>query len=327
MADLSQYLDMPDAMLQQYFPSADIAALKEQIRKGLSGQTSEANAKPVTQTIKTDPITGEQTMTISGSPQDLSSANPYTPTVSAPVVPTQTAPQVQPPQPAPQPPQPVQPVQPVNPVEAYNRYTQQMESGANPNIGYHDPNKSTAYGAYGITQPQYQEIQRANPQFAGRDISTLTPQEQTQANTTSRDVYAQQLQAKGVEPTEGNLRLAHFLGAGGARQFLNNGTISPEAAAANGGEDRVRQIAMQRLNGPVAPGQMRSPMIAGTPSSDVALTPTEQAIARMSQTPGYNPNAVIKDIKVTKEGLFGNPRRYTVTYNNNFDEIFSCSMN
>jgi hypothetical protein len=37
----------------------------------------------------------------------------------------------------------------------------------------------------------------------------------------------------------------------------------------------------------------------------------------LASIPGYNPNAVIKDIKVTKEGLFGNPRRYTVTYNNN----------
>ena len=48
-----------------------------------------ANAKPVTQTIKTNPVTGEQTMTVSGSPQDLSAANPLTPTVSpvAPVAP------------------------------------------------------------------------------------------------------------------------------------------------------------------------------------------------------------------------------------------------
>lgn len=37
----------------------------------------------------------------------------------------------------------------------------------------------------------------------------------------------------------------------------------------------------------------------------------------LASIPGYNPNAVIKDIKVTKEGLFGKPRRYTVTYNNN----------
>ena len=44
----------------------------------------EGNVKPVTQTIKTDPVTGQQTMTISGSPQDLSAANPFTPTVSGP---------------------------------------------------------------------------------------------------------------------------------------------------------------------------------------------------------------------------------------------------
>lgn len=37
----------------------------------------------------------------------------------------------------------------------------------------------------------------------------------------------------------------------------------------------------------------------------------------LASIPGYNPNAVVKDIKVTKEGLFGKPRRYTVTYNNN----------
>ena len=46
------------------------------------------NARPVTQTIKTDPITGEQTMTIKGSPYDLSAANPLTPTVAQPVAPT-----------------------------------------------------------------------------------------------------------------------------------------------------------------------------------------------------------------------------------------------
>ena len=44
----------------------------------------EGNVKPVTQTIKTDPRTGQQTMTISGSPQDLSVANPFTPTVMGP---------------------------------------------------------------------------------------------------------------------------------------------------------------------------------------------------------------------------------------------------
>jgi len=41
-----------------------------------------AEATPVTQTIKTNPVTGEQEMTIKGNVRDLSAANPLTPTVS-----------------------------------------------------------------------------------------------------------------------------------------------------------------------------------------------------------------------------------------------------
>ena len=57
-----------------------------------------ANARPVTQTIKTNPVTGQQTMTVSGSPQDLSAANPLTPTVTpvAPVAPVVGGPMRQP---------------------------------------------------------------------------------------------------------------------------------------------------------------------------------------------------------------------------------------
>jgi len=43
---------------------------------------TEANVKPVTQTITTDPVTGEQMMTVKGRPQDLSAGNPNTPTVT-----------------------------------------------------------------------------------------------------------------------------------------------------------------------------------------------------------------------------------------------------
>jgi len=224
-------------------------------------------SKPVTQTIKTDPDTGEQTVTISGSAEDLGPGNRMTPTV-LPAARPRMAP------------------------DAYNEFTRQMESGANPNIGYHDPRRSTAYGAYGITAPQYAEIQRANPAFAGREITSLSPEEQGAANMTSRDVYARQLAAKGVEPTEENIRMAHLLGAGGASQYLRSGTFNPEAIAANQGEENLRRMVEQRRRGPVAPsapGMQPSPMIAGTASSDVGLTPTEQAIAQMSRTPGYNP--------------------------------------
>jgi hypothetical protein len=49
----------------------------------------EAAAQPVTQKITYNPD-GTQKMTISGTPQALSSANPNTPTVTSPVMPDQT---------------------------------------------------------------------------------------------------------------------------------------------------------------------------------------------------------------------------------------------
>jgi hypothetical protein len=311
-------LDIPDAVLQQRYPGYDIAALKEAYRQAQAAklQQTEKSGKPVTETIKTDPETGEQTVTISGSPEALSASNPYTPTVVSAAVSS--------PEPSAR---PMMRPRPVSPEEAYNQYTARMESGGNPNVGYHNPQKSSAYGTYGITQPQYQEIQRANPQFAGRDISSLSPEEQGQANTTSRDVYAQQLRAKGVEPTEENLRLAHFLGAGGANQYLKSGAISPQAAAANGGEERVRQIAQQRLQGPAVPGQQPEAMIAGTASSDVELTPTEQAIARMSRTPGFNPLGEKPTVDQQASNALiaagNNPTKlYALAGNENFPENF-----
>ena len=212
--DETQYLDPEqDPILEMY------RKLRE------ANRSPEESSTPVTQTIKIDPATGEQTMTIKGSPRDLSSANPLTPTISQPG--------------------------PVSPT-AYNQFIAQKESGGNPNIGYHNLDKSTAYGSYGITAPSYQDIQKNNPAFANRPITSLSPEEQNQAMNTYTAQNAKYLQSYGVEPTPGNLAGAHFLGARGLSDYLKSGTISPQAAAANGGEDRVRQILAQRMTG--APG-------------------------------------------------------------------------
>jgi hypothetical protein len=157
------------------------------------------------------------------------------------------------------------------PPQDYNTYTAQQESSGNPNMGYHYPDgRSTAYGMYGITAPAYRDIQAANPAFANRPITSLSPEEQGQANQTLRGVYGQQLKAQGVEPTEGNIRLSHLLGARGAQRYLESGYLSPEAIAANGGEQKLRAIAESRM-GSVAPQaqaagqpQMRPAVAQGT---------------------------------------------------------------
>lgn len=233
---------------------------EEERRRRLAAQ------QPVTEKI-TYNADGTQKVTISGTPEALSAANPRTPTVVAPVASTAPAPQGGMTQ------------------QQYNAYIARNESGSRPDMGYHMPGKSSAYGTYGITNAAYQDIQRADPQFANRPITSLTAQEQTQA----QDVYTRQntryLQNYGVEPTQGNLALAHFLGAKGAADYIKTGTISQAAAAANGGEDRVREIAQQRLalgQAPVSGAAQPAP-VATAPATPPA--PPAPAPAPVDQGP------------------------------------------
>jgi len=266
-ADLSMYLDTPDALLQQQMPGVDIEAFKAAVRKSQSEGT-DANAKPVTQTVKTDPTTGEQTMTISGSPQDLSPSNPLTPTVSAPVVPQQTAPQAAP-----------APVQPVAPDQTFNRMVQAESNGQqfNPQGGV----LTSPKGAQGMAQ--IMPATAANP---GYGVAPATPEEiaTPEGNKAFGQRYYQGL-LNHFGGDEQKAIAAYNAGPGRVQQNLQ----------ANNGQLNVSQLPQETqgyLNqvqgqGPVAPNQV-SPMIAGSASSDVGLTPTEQAIAQMNG--GKKPN-------------------------------------
>lgn len=141
--------------------------------------------------------------------------------------------------------------QPVNPAE-YNRQIAQQESGNRPDIGFHDRSKGSAYGTYGITTAGYQDARKVNPNLPA-DITQATPEQQTAAMDAYTQQNAKYLQNYGVEPTQQNLAAAHFLGAKGLSDYLTSGYISPQAAAANGGEENVRRIVNQRLGGEPAP--------------------------------------------------------------------------
>jgi len=95
----SQYIGKRvDAAQQRLTDAGQIIsdpAAAMQRRMGMPEQPVEPT--PVKQTITTDPATGEQKMTISGSVQDLSAANPLTPTVTGPAVPTVERETAQPP--------------------------------------------------------------------------------------------------------------------------------------------------------------------------------------------------------------------------------------
>jgi hypothetical protein len=125
----------------------------------------------------------------------------------------------------------------------------QRESGNNPNIGYHDLTKGTAYGTYGITDAAYKDVQNSVPEFKGRPITSLNQDEQTQAFNTYRKLTTDRFSQLQVPPTKQNLDLGSFLGPDGAARYLKDGTVSQEAAASNGGEAKTKQIANAILIG------------------------------------------------------------------------------
>ena len=210
--------------------------------------------------------------------------------------------QQQPQQPVAQPAVPGQPQTQPQPYDARAAAVAQRESGGNFDIGYHFPadeqgrRKSSAYGGFGITAPAYQDIQRANPAFANRPITSLNAQEQRQAFDTLSNLNAQRLQKAGVEATPQNLDLAHFFGAGGAANYLKNGYISPQAAQANGGADKVRAVADKILSGQqvavsgaAEPGAVQAQAQPAQP----AVTPVQAGITAY-QTSQDDPMALLR---------------------------------
>jgi len=122
----------------------------------------------------------------------------------------------------------------------------QLESNNNPGIGYHNRSRSTAYGQYGFTAPTWASLRSTNPLLPA-DITQATPEQQRAAFDQLNAANGQQLVGYGLPANTGNLALAHFLGAPDARDYIQNRTIRPAVAAANGGETAARRIADERL--------------------------------------------------------------------------------
>ena len=257
-ADLSQYLDIPDALLQEQMPGVDVAAFKEKIR-----QSQQANAKPVTQTIKTDPTTGEQTMTVSGSVQDLSPSNPLAPTVT-PAIQNQA---------------PVAaPIAPVAPT--FDRMVQAESGGQqfNPQGGV----LTSPRGALGMAQ-----VMPSTAAQPGYGVKPATPEEinTPEGNRAFGQRYYQGL-LQHFGGDEQKAIAAYNAGPGRVGQNIqaNNGQLNV-AQLPQETQDYLRKV--QAPVAPVAPGQQPRPLIAGTPSSDVGLTPTEQAIKQQQVVPAW----------------------------------------
>lgn len=170
-----------------------------------------------------------------------------------------------------------------------NDYLARNESGSNPNIGYHyqpdqtGQRRSSAYGKYGITTAAYKDIQQVDPYFKDKPIESLSTQDQDRAQTAYNSVLTRQLQRVGAPSGPGDIAAANFLGAQGYRNYLNTGQISPQAARANGGEAKVRQIVEQRRqfgNAPASNAAVEQGQGAIVSPTDVqpAQAPTQQQL-------------------------------------------------
>lgn len=236
-----------------------------QVNDMLEQPSTEANIKPVTQTITTDPKTGEQMMTVKGRPEDLSASNPNTPTVSQPKFnfgSTQ-------PQPVQQAPQPVAPVAPPQaPDQTFNRMVQAESGGQN-----YAPNGQPLTSPKGaMFANQVMPATAMNPGYGVRPAAAQTPEEY---NRVGQDYYNAMLNKFGNPQAAA---AAYNAGPGRVQQNIqqNQGQLN---VAQLPQETQQYLQKVQPGSAPVAPAQ---PMIAGRPSSDVGFTPTEQAIRQQA---------------------------------------------
>jgi len=116
------------------------------------------------------------------------------------------------------------------------------------------------------------------------DITQATPEQQRAAFDQLNAANGQQLAGYGLPVTTGSLALAHLLGAPGARDWMQNRTLSPDASAANGGEEALGRRADQRL-AMGAQGEMPNQFVRELPA--VATPAGSETLA--PPVPGINP--------------------------------------
>jgi hypothetical protein len=220
--------------------------------------------------------------------------------------------------------QAVAPVQaPVSPDQA--AYTRQQESGGRRDIGYHfqpdaqGKRQSSAFGPYGITEAAYKDIARQDPTLA-KPITQWTQEEHDRGYNTLVGRNQARLTQLGIDATPGALQLSHLLGPDGAAKFLKTGQVSESAAAANGGAERLKQIAQGRFAG------------APSASSGAAQQAQAQPQAQPAQPMGpVSPEQADQQANILSQQLrqLANSQQTTPTPNS-FDEfgtpVFSQSQ-
>lgn len=111
----------------------------------------------------------------------------------------------------------------------YTERVASAESGGNANA--RNPN-STATGLFQFTEGTWNDLAQKYPKLGLTPDGRTDPEQQRRAMAVFTRDNAATLQAGGVAPNDRSLYLAHFLGAGGAGQFMKGLSANPNAPAA-----------------------------------------------------------------------------------------------
>lgn len=198
------------------------------------------------------------------------------------------------------------------------------ESGGND--AARNPN-STATGRYQFTAGTWADLARKYPQLGLTPDGRTDPAQQERAIQAFTEDNRKALQAAGIAPSDANLYTAHFLGAGGARNFLSAlqqdptvlaaDVVDPRAVAANRtmffDGDRPLTVAeaasrIQRGFTGAAPrtqvAQADIPMAGGTPAQGFAIP---QGAAPVQTGPTILPNLSTEQLQQLR-GMRGLPK-------------------
>jgi hypothetical protein len=173
-----------------------------------------------------------------------------------------------------------------------------VESGGK-NIG---SNTSSAFGPYQFLNSTWDNLIKAHPELGLSSQDRYNPVAQKAAAQAFTEDNAKSLQSAGLEPTNTNLYMTHFLGAGGGSQFLKalkenpnapaSQFVSPDAVAANrsvfvnpDGTPKTLGQVYSNFDRKFSGGSMpiNSIMPSAPASNDEALTPPQDRLLELAR--------------------------------------------
>ena len=182
--------------------------------------------------------------------------------------------------------------------QAYNwlaNLVKGRESGNDYDIGYHyppgsgsvgpDKRKSSAYGAYGMTQAYIDNARKLDPTL-DKPIDKWTSADQDRAFQLGTASNVKRMSALGVDLTKHPEApsIAHALGPDGAAEYFKTGKLSQEAIDQNGGEKKLRAIIAQRTKDARDAIELQKKQQEKQKTKESAVSETIQTVKVMLET-------------------------------------------